>query len=99
MIKKEIRHATQRKDWQTVKELQDILKTVDERRKLQKEAELLELNKKLAEVNLIKAQVDVDKVLFDRKFSIINFFFGSGILIAVWNLIKELPVIKQILNK
>ena len=45
MIKKEIRRATQRKDWQTVKELQDILKTVDERRKLQKEAE----------VNLIKA--------------------------------------------
>lgn len=99
MIHKEIRRATQRKDWETVQKLENILKTKDERRKIQAETELLEFNKKLAEISVIKAKVDVDKVLFDRKFSIFNFFFGSGVLVVIWNLIKDLPIIKQFFNK
>lgn len=93
MIKKELRRATQRKDWKTVQELENILKTKDERRKLQAETKAIENNQKIAEMNAIKMSVDVEKTMFDRQISLITLF--SVVLTAFWSFIKELPIIKQ----
>lgn len=69
MIKKEIRRAKQRKDWDTVQKLENILKTQDERRKMRLEME--------------KIQFEITKGKHDMKTSFRNLILGVlGALIS-----------------
>ena len=96
MIKKEIRRAKQRKDWQTVKELQEILKLAAETRKLEADEQLAQANAILAKANAIKTQAEVSKINFDKRFSFINMIFGTaGLVSMAVMLIKESDLIQK----
>lgn len=92
MIKKEIRRAKQRKDWDLVKKLIDIQQAEFNLRQSQMQAKL---NLLKSEADIKKVAVDAEKVLFDRKISLINTLLGSGLLVWFINVIKDLPIIKQ----
>lgn len=92
MIKKEIRRAKHRKDWDLVKKLIDIQQAEFNLRQSQMQAKL---NLLKSEADIKKVAVDAEKVLFDRKISLINTLLGSGLLVWFINVIKDLPIIKQ----
>lgn len=92
MIKKEIRRAKHRKDWDLVKKLVEIEQAEFNLHQSKVQAKLSNMK---AEAEIKKATVDTDKVLFDRKISLINTLLGSGLLVWLINVIKDLPIIKQ----
>lgn len=82
MIKKEIRRATQQKDWETVQKLQNILKTQAEIRKLEAETQQTLTNQ-------LKLEAETDKLRYDVKFSFANIVFGSlGLLGGAMAIVK-----------
>lgn len=70
MIKKQLRQATQRRDWQQVKQLEEILKIKAERRQI--------------ELNMLKTRQEIEKMRYDVKFSLTSLFFGFLSIIAVF---------------
>ena len=87
MIKKEMRRATQRKDWDTVQKLENILKTREERQKIRTEREL-------AKEHLAKAQAEIRKLNYDVRFSFAAMIFG-----AVGALSGLVALVKSFINK
>lgn len=70
MINKQLRQATQKRDWQQVKQLEEILKIKAERRQI--------------ELNILKTRQEIEKMQYDIKFSVTNLFFGFLSIIAVF---------------
>lgn len=98
-IKKALREAVFQQDWEKAQMLENLLKTHRENVKLQVETKIMETNEQLARLNMEKVRVEIDKMFLDRKFSFANLIFGSGLILGILNLVKDLPVIKQFFNK
>lgn len=87
-IREALRKAVLQENWDEAQKLENLLKTHRENKKF-------ETDEEVARMNLEKTRVEIDKMFLDRKFSLVNVIFGSGLVMGLLNLIKDLPFIKQ----